>query len=159
MKLHKLTGYPSTTIILAKKQVSKSSNIFIKNQLNSFLSLYYEMSKTGYRGEKPTFHNMKLVIKEFEECGLLWNEQLRKVVYKTAESSGWGYLQEGTQYNFCFVSVDICANSRLVVTYPAEAIAQTYSLFQTFVTNVQKKRNGVIWSWEGDGGLARFPSR
>lgn len=157
INLHSLTGYPENANIPRKEASDIILDYFHKSgNLPSFLTVYMTMSEKGYRGEKPIFHNLKIVRKELEECGYSYNETLKKIISKDADSAGWGFLEENTVYNFCFVSVDICSNSRLIVTYSPEDVHETYSMFRKFVVNFAKKRNGIIWSWEGDGGIVVF---
>lgn len=35
-------------------------------------------------------------------------------------------------------------------------IRQTYNNFKNFIKGIIEKRDGRIWNWEGDGGLAAF---
>ncbi len=157
VNLYSLTGYPENANIPRKEASVQILDYFHKiNALPIFLSMYMDMSERGYRGEKPIFHNIKLVKKEFEECGYSYNEALKRIVTKDNDSNDWGYLEDGKTYNFCFVSVDICSNSRLIVTYPQEVVRETYSMFKKFVQNFAKKRDGLVWNWEGDGGIVVF---
>jgi hypothetical protein len=40
--------------------------------------------------------------------------------------------------------------------YPADVIEKTYEDLRLMVEGAIDKRNGRIWSWEGDGGLVAF---
>ena len=52
--------------------------------------------------------------------------------------------------------MDIAGNSELVRRYPKATIATVYGTLRDLVTRVAEKRDGRLWSWEGDGGLAAF---
>lgn len=57
---------------------------------------------------------------------------------------------------FSFLRLDIVGNTNLVKTYPMETIQATYGDLRSMVAEIIDKRNGRIWSWEGDGGLVAF---
>ena len=69
---------------------------------------------------------------------------------------GWGTLEIGKTYEFALLRVDIAGNSRLVRRYPRSRIKTVYGSVKDLVTRLVEKREGRIWGWEGDGGLAAF---
>ena len=69
---------------------------------------------------------------------------------------GWGTLREGQSYEFALLRVDIAGNSELGAPIPRSVIAAVYGALRDLVTRIVEKRDGRIWSWEGDGGLAAF---
>lgn len=159
LSLQKLTGYPEASTIprkeAAKQVVDHLNNT---NRLTQLLNLYITVSRTGFKGENVTFHNLKSVIKEMDECGLKYVEKLKKVAYvdQQKNSRGWGFLEEGSTNNFCFCSIDICGNTGLVKKYDINLVRETYKNFKSIVLDKASLREGRIWSWEGDGGLVVF---
>ena len=65
-------------------------------------------------------------------------------------------MREGKSYEFALLRVDIAGNTELVRRYPRALITTVYGFLRDLVTRIVEKRNGRVWSWEGDGGLAAF---
>jgi hypothetical protein len=65
-------------------------------------------------------------------------------------------MREGGEYIVAFLGIDIVGNSQLVKQYSPQVIKKGYSDIQKIVEKAIDKRNGRIWNWEGDGGLAAF---
>ncbi len=159
LDLYKLTGYPQHLNIPIKDVSKQAVEYFHKtNRMIPLLNAIVQSTNTGFKGEQVVFNNIKSIIFEMKECGFEYNSRLNKVVMidELCKRNDWGYLTEGNYYNFCFVSIDICGNSNFVRKYDNELIRKTYLNFKKLVQNCVEKRNGRIWSWEGDGGLAVF---
>jgi class 3 adenylate cyclase len=72
------------------------------------------------------------------------------------KTTGWGTLRDGRVYDFALLRADIVGNTALVRTYPQDVISAAYGRVRDLVQGRVEKRNGRIWSWEGDGALAAF---
>jgi class 3 adenylate cyclase len=68
----------------------------------------------------------------------------------------WGTLRQGQEYTITFLRVDIAGNSELVRMNSEEKINTAYGRFREIVQSAVDRRDGRIWSWDGDGGLAAF---
>ncbi|MCG8571581.1 MAG: hypothetical protein MJB14_15705 [Spirochaetes bacterium] len=159
LNLYDLTGYPSNSIIPSREAASQVVEYFYKiDKFTQFLNLYIHLAQTGFKGEIVALNNIKKVIKEMSNSGYYYRNDLKKVVKveKDTLRNDWGFLETEKIYNFCFASVDICGNSRLVRNYDHELIRRTYLNYKNLVITAVEKRNGRIWSWEGDGGLISF---
>lgn len=158
--LHKLTGFlPNITI--PRKDAAKAvvDYFFETKRVIHLLNLIIYTSKNGFKGEIIEFNGIQSILREMEECGYIYDNDLKKVVIlekKQEKRNDWGFLEENKVYNFCFASVDICGNSKLVRKYDNSLIKETYKNYKKLVTNTVEARNGRIWSWEGDGGLFVF---
>jgi len=159
LDLYELTGFPRGCSIPRKDAADQIVDYFFNTKrISHLLELIIKVHKFGFKGEKVIIHNINHIIKEMNECGYQYKSDLEKVVF--SESSGkrtdWGFLEEGKSYNFCFISIDICGNSKLVRKYDSYHIKETYKNFKNLITKCILSRNGRIWSWEGDGGLVAF---
>lgn len=158
--IHKMTGISETLSVSKKDAANIIVDYFFKAKKPLLLlDLFIQVSKYGFKGESICFNNLKQIYKEMDECGYKYDEKIKKVIIKSNQQetrSDWGYLQEGSTYNFCFVSVDICGNSKLVRKYDRAAISDTYSNYNKMVLKSVDCRKGRIWHWEGDGGLLVF---
>jgi len=159
LDMHTLTGYPPNTIIPVREGATQIVNHFFKiGRLAQLLELYIGSTQRGFRGERVSFNNFKAVIKEMNECGFVYRADIKKIVVTDDKSprNDWGFLQEDQLYNFCFVSIDICGNTKLVRKYNIDDIQKTYSNYKKMVVSIIEKRNGRVWMWEGDGGVLVF---
>jgi class 3 adenylate cyclase len=160
LDVYDITGYKHDSPIPRKDAAKGVVDYLVDTKrLHQLLDLLIYTSQNGFKGEGIAFNGIKLIFKEMEECGYTYRNDLRKVVFieKTLEKrNDWGFLEEGKVYNFCFVSVDICGNSKLVREYDSLMIKDTYKNFKKMVTNSVEIRKGRIWNWEGDGGLCVF---
>ncbi len=157
--LYALTGYSSNTVIPVREAATQIVNYFHKTgKLVNLLNLYMSVALKGFRGEKVRFNNINMVMKESYECGFVYRKDLNKIVASESKvlRNDWGFLEEGKIYNFCFISIDICGNSKLVRKYPTDLINKTYQNYKNLVVSAIEKRNGRIWMWEGDGGIGAF---
>lgn len=159
LDLYELTGFPRGCSIPRKDAAEQLVDYFFKlNKIVNLLELIINTQKFGFKGEKVNIYNLDFIIKEMEKCGYTYKNNLEKVVLseKKIKRTDWGFLEEGKSYNFCFISIDICGNSRLVRKYDSYHIKETYNNFKKLVSECVIARNGRIWSWEGDGGLIAF---
>ncbi len=159
LDLYDLTGFPKGCSIPRKDAAEQLVDYFFKTKrISTLLEAIIKAQKFGFKGENVFIPNLNDIIKEMEECGYRYKNDLEKVVLseKKAKRADWGFLEEGHTYNFCFISIDICGNSELVRKYNSSYIKETYTNFKKLVNDCIISRNGRIWSWEGDGGLVAF---
>lgn len=67
-----------------------------------------------------------------------------------------GVLRNGSDYVISMLRLDIVGNTELVRKYSKTLIESTYSDLRQIVEMASDRRNGRIWSWEGDGGIIAF---
>lgn len=159
LDLYKITGYSENLSIPTKEAAVKIVDYFHETKkLIPLLNLIIHAAKVGFKGEKVVFNNLKNIFHEINESGYKYNPEINKIVIieKSGKRTDWGFLEEGLVYNFCFVSIDICDNSKLFRKYDTAIIRQTYQNFKNLIKNIIEKRDGRIWTWEGDGGVAAF---
>ena len=159
VNLNKLTGY-SEILSIPRKEAAKQVVEYFHNtnRLVLLMDLIIQTVKNGFKGEGVVFNNLKQILFEMYEVGYKYNSELEKFVLieNKNKRNDWGFLMHGTVYSFCFISIDICDNSKLFNKYETSLIRQTYSNFKNLVKSIIEKRDGRIWNWEGDGGLAAF---
>jgi class 3 adenylate cyclase len=117
-----------------------------------------DVASHGIMGREVRIPLLPRIIAEVEAQG--YSYSVKKGVFTEAgarvRTMGWGTLQEGRTYEFALLRADIVGNSRLVRLYPRSRIKDVYGSMKDLVTRLVEKRDGRIWSWEGDGGLAAF---
>jgi hypothetical protein len=157
LDLYKLAGLPDEYAIPRKDAAATIVDYFFETKrVVQLLDMILYISQNGFKGEPKYFSYLQFIIKEMDECGFHYDEKMKKVIIKSNEQekrNDWGFLEEGITYNFCFVSVDICENTRIVRKYDNSIVKETYKNFNRLITNLSEARKGRIWHWEGDGGL------
>ena len=71
-------------------------------------------------------------------------------------TADWGFMKEGVEYSHTFASIDIVSSSNLIKTNIKEDVEVTMSRLRKYIYDYVEHRNGRIWSWYGDGGIAVF---
>jgi hypothetical protein len=156
---HERTGIPEN-IPIQKTEAARQivSDIKANNLFTKFVSLLVDIHYNGLTGRKYPVHNIGNLIREIQDYGYLYDKKNRMFVEdpNLRVTRNWGVLQEGEDYIFTFLRLDIVGNTKLVKKYPNEIIKSTYSDLHEVVKQTVIKRHGRIWSWEGDGGLVAF---
>jgi class 3 adenylate cyclase len=126
--------------------------------LLKLLESLIDVASHGIMGREVRIPHLPRIIAEVETQGYRYS--VKKGVFIEAgereRTMGWGTLQEGKTYEFALLRADIAGNSRLVRRYPRSRIKDVFGSMKDLVTRLVEKRDGRIWSWEGDGGLAAF---
>jgi hypothetical protein len=117
-----------------------------------------DITSHGTMGREVRIALLPHIVAEVEAQGFHYSPE--KGVFVEADSGtrtmGWGTLREGRTYEFALLRIDIVGNTELVRRYPREQVAAAYAAVREMVTRLVEKRDGRIWSWEGDGALAAF---
>ncbi len=156
---NKKTGFSHNLAIprqIAAKQLIndiKKSGMFVR-----LVQILVEMHTTGYMGKKYPVKNLRDIIIRLRDMGIIYDTEKRIFIddQSVRKTKNWGALNEGEQYLFAFLRLDIAGNTMLLREYPDDVIQATYTDFRKIVEDAVDRRNGRIWSWEGDGGLAAF---
>ncbi len=123
-----------------------------------FASLLIDVHQNGLTGHSYSISYLREIIRELQESGFIYDQESRIFVEDSSvrATKNWGVLREGEEYIFTFLRLDVVGNSKLVRQYPQNIIQSTYDDLRSLVSGSITKRNGRIWSWEGDGGLVCF---
>ncbi|MCX7680083.1 MAG: hypothetical protein N2316_12830, partial [Spirochaetes bacterium] len=157
--LNKQTGFPPSIPIPnldAARQIVHDINEL--SLFPQFVNLLVEISYRGWMGKKYDIAYLHDIIREMREHGFVYDVQNKMFVedHTVRKTRNWGVLREGSEYVLSFLRFDIVSNSELVRKYSTEVVNYTYSDFGEIVKQSIYKRNGRIWTWEGDGGLIAF---
>ncbi len=123
-----------------------------------FIETLIELTTQGDMGRDVRIPLLSRVIAELEDQGFRYSPQKGVFVEAGARgrTMGWGTLREGGNYEFALLRADIVSNSELVRRYPRGLVTSAYTTVRDMVTHLVEKRDGRMWAWEGDGGLAAF---
>lgn len=157
--LNERTGFPQNIpipSITAARQITK--DIIQLGLLIDFVENLIETHENGLMGKNINIRFLSSIIREIEGLGYTYHLEDGTFIEQSdgKKTVNWGILLEGKTYDLAFLSVDIVQNTELVRKYNRDLINEAYSDIRDIFTMHVEKRNGRIWKWEGDGGLAAF---
>jgi class 3 adenylate cyclase len=157
--LYQRSGFPESIAIPqidAARQIV--GDIERSGLLIRFVEVLIDVHENGEMGRKIPISLLPQLIKEIESMGYGYRIEGGIFIESGAvvKTKGWGVLREGLFYDFSFLRVDIVGNTELVRLYPEKQISRIYNDLQELFSRLVENREGRIWSWEGDGGLAAF---
>ena len=157
--LFERTGIPRSVAVpnvTAAQQVVK--DIVAAESFLDFVLLLIRTSDQGYMGRRYAIPYLRSLINGVIDMGYIYdsvndmfveNPQLRR-------TRNWGTLKTGESYMFTFLRIDVVGNSELVRNCDAEKVNNCYDDLREIVKLSIGRRNGRMWGWDGDGGLASF---
>jgi class 3 adenylate cyclase len=117
-----------------------------------------DVHTNGFMGREVPIPLLSRIAAEIEGQGYrYWRE--KGVFVESAgrgKTMGWGTLREGRTYELALLRMDVAGNSALMRRYPADIVRATFAAMKDIARRLVEGRDGRIWSWEGDGGLAAF---
>jgi class 3 adenylate cyclase len=126
--------------------------------LLKFVEALITVTSQGYMSREVRISQLPRIIAEVEDLGYRYSPA-KGIFVEAGEherTMGWGTLREGRTYEFALLRVDIVGNTQMVRKYPPEKVVAAYSSVRDMITHQVEKRDGRIWGWEGDGGVAAF---
>jgi hypothetical protein len=157
--IYKQTGYPES---MAIPNIDVARQIVIDviktGKFLSFVQTMVSAQDDGIMGTRYRVPFLRELIKGADDLGFIFDSANKMFVENPnyRKTRNWGVLEEGVEYPLVFLDVDIAGNSRLVRSNPQSTIQKTYKDLRSIVSTSVDKRNGRIWTWEGDGGLVAF---
>ena len=157
--LHERTGFPRSVPIpnqTAARQIVDDvaeADLFL-----DFVGLLVRLERLGMAGRKYKFPRLNIIIAEIMDTGYRYDADSGAFVEDRAvrTTRNWGVLREGESYVMAFLGVDVAGNSQLVRHYGRDDMHRIYHALRSMTTESVERRNGRLWSWEGDGGLYAF---
>lgn len=157
--LHRQSGFPPQIPIPQRDAAQLIVKDMVRQgRLRRFTEVLIDVERNGIMGRSVAIRFLSRIITEIESLGFLYKEEYGLFVEggEGLKTRGWGVLQEGLIYEFSFLRIDIAGNSQLVRKYPKAEVLKAYSDLRGLLTAVVERRDGRIWHWEGDGGIAAF---
>ncbi|MBN1524698.1 MAG: hypothetical protein JW904_09455 [Spirochaetales bacterium] len=123
-----------------------------------FVQLLICAQNRGFRGRKYPIAYLSRIIQGLQIHGYIFDSENSMFVEDSRihKSVNWGVLREGIEYEMTFLRFDICGNSKLVRNNSRKKIEKTYHDLFSMVNTALERRNGRLWTTQGDGGLAAF---
>ena len=157
--IYKQTGFPKSFAIPNRDAADTIvSDIVERDLFIQFIELLITIREDGLMSKEVNLPYLNEIIREIYNQGYIYDQANRIFVEnpQIRKTTNWGTLQEGESYTLVFLGIDIINNTGLVKKYPKDVVEQTYTEFSFIVQNICEKRNGRLWNWEGDGGVAAF---
>jgi len=122
------------------------------------ISTLIEVDQKGINGFNVPIRSLRQLIGKLKDMGFLYDQDQGMFVEDPAirKTSSWGVLANDREYNFSLLKIDIVQNTKLLREERVDAVRKAYHDLKNIVRLLVEKRNGRIWIWEGDGGLASF---
>ncbi len=129
-----------------------------EDMLLNFVEQLVEMQEKGFVGRRYRIVRLQEIIEDLRNDGYLFDVSTGKFYenVQKRKSYDWGVLKDGSSYALGFLSIDVKDNSELVRRYGPEMMDGVYGSLRKILERALDKRNGRLWYWEGDGGLAAF---
>ena len=157
--IYERSGFPAT-IPMPRADAARHilKDFSQEDQLLKLIEALIQVTTQGNMGREVRMPLLPRIIAEIEDQGFRYSSEKGMFVEagERERTMGWGTLREGKTYEFALLRVDIAGNSELVRRYTKAQVEAVYSMLRDMVTRFVEKREGRIWSWEGDGGLAAF---
>ena len=157
--IHERSGFPPNIPIPRGDAARHILRDFLdQGALLKLIQALIELTTQGDMGREVKIPLLPHILAEVEDQGYHYSPQKGVFVEGGGRerTMGWGTLTEGGNYEFALLRIDIAQNSELVRRYPRGLISAAYDTVRDMVTRQVEKRDGRVWSWEGDGGLAAF---
>lgn len=142
--------------VTAAKQIVR--DIVEKESFLDFVLLLIKTKDSGYMGRRYAIPYLRPLINGVIDLGFIYDSVNDMFVEnsKLRSTRNWGTLKQGQTYSFAFLRLDVVGNSELVRHCDEEKVKDCYGDLREIVNLAVSKRNGRMWGWDGDGGLAAF---
>jgi hypothetical protein len=157
--LYERTGFPANIPIPqgdAARQIT--SDLARSGNIHRFAELLVEVDRAGLMGRPVSIRLLPQIVKELEVLGYRFKEDQGIFVEAGGQgrTKGWGVLIEGQLYELAFLRIDTVGNTSLVRKYSKRLVVQVYAEMRRLFSTIVENRDGRLWQWEGDGGVAAF---
>lgn len=156
--LHRMSGFP-TNIPIPQQDAAVQIvyDMIRQGHARRFAEVLIDVHRNGVMGRPVSIRILSKIIDEIEALGFVFKEDYGLFMEGVqARTKGWGVLKDGSIYEFSFLKMDIAGNTKLVRKYPKARIAKAYADISGLFTAIVERREGRLWHWEGDGGIAAF---
>lgn len=157
--LYDRTGVPGSVAIPNRDAARQIVNDMIAEQrFLEFVESLLDLEDRGMAGRRYRIPRLSAIISAIVETGYVLDSEARRFVEDAGvrRTRNWGVLRDGEHYVLAFLGVDIVGNSELVREYGRERVEPLYDRLRSQVQVCVERRNGRLWGWEGDGGVAAF---
>ena len=160
--LGRATGFVGDVIVPRQIAVQAALSYFSSEKdLMQFVGVCLRRDGSFIRGVQLQIRNRQGLLAALRREDWVYESETGAIkrVQQGHRTADWGYLREGREYAFCFCSFDVVGSSALRESNVKHDIDHTLDRFYDHVRKRVEARDGRIWQWSGDGGLAAFVDR
>ncbi|MCB1325683.1 MAG: hypothetical protein H7A21_09145 [Spirochaetales bacterium] len=160
--LGRATGFVGDVIIPRQIAVQTALSYFASEKdLMQFVGVCLRRDGSFIRGVQLQIRNRQGLLAALRREDWVYESDtgVIKRVQQDHLTADWGYLRTGREYAFCFCSFDVVGSSVLRESNVKQDIERTLDRLYDHVRKRVEARDGRIWQWSGDGGLAAFVDR
>lgn len=157
--LHRASGFPPNMPIPQQDAAAMiGADIIRAGQLRRFTEVLIDVDRNGIMGRTVSIRLLPKIIAEIEKQGFVFKEEygLFMESVPAMRTKSWGVLREGQVYELSFLRMDIADSSQLVRKYSKAVVLKAYGDLRTLFGGIVERREGRVWRWEGDAGIAAF---
>jgi len=155
--LYRQSGFPPNIPIPQRDAARQVVDDIVRlGHLHRFAETLIEVDRNGIMGRAVSIRQLPRILTELEAMGFVFKHEYGQFVEGKRRTRGWGVLQEGQIYEFSFLRMDIAGNTQLVRKYPKTEVLKVYADLRGLFAAIVERREGRLWHWEGDGGVAAF---
>lgn len=153
------SGFPPNVPIPqqdAARQVG--SDIIRAGQLLRFVEALIDVERNGIMGREVSIRLLPKIVAEIERQGLIFREGygLFMESIPAQRTNNWGVLRAGQVYELSFLRMDTADSTQLVRRHSKDEVLKVYGDLRSLFAGIVERREGRVWRWEGDGGIAAF---
>jgi hypothetical protein len=153
------SGFPPSIPVPQGDAARQVISDFVRQgRLLNFVEVLIDVDRNGVMGRAVPIRQLPKIIAEIENLGFVLKEEYGLFMegIPALRTRSWGVLREGQIYEFSFLRMDIAGSSKLVRKYPKSEVLKAYGDLRSRFARIVERREGRVWHWEGDGGIAAF---
>jgi len=135
-------------------------NFIRKNEKTSGLVRFLiDLDCHTLSGKQIIFRELEDLLVILRHSGIGYDFSKREFYFISETDAGpkWEEcLQEGKEYEFSYVSVDIVKSSDMTRNEDIKLVKHTINSLFELINKSAHNYSGSIWSWQGDGGIVAF---
>jgi hypothetical protein len=157
--LRRASGFPPNIPIPQQDAAALiGAEIIRAGELRRFTEVLIDVGRNGIMGRAVSIRLLPKIVAEIEKQGLIFKEEYGLFMESVPglRTKNWGVLREGQAYEISFLRMDIADSSSLVRKYSKPAVFKAYADLRSLFGGIVERREGRVWRWEGDAGIAAF---
>jgi class 3 adenylate cyclase len=131
----------------------------VSGKVPDLIRFLIDLDCHSLNGREVMFRGIEELLVTIRRCGIGYDFKAREFFFVSERDAGpeWEEcLQEGKEYDFAYVSVDIVKSSQMARIEERALVERVLSALFDLVRRSASHYGGSVWSWQGDGGMITF---
>ncbi len=128
-------------------------------RVHELIRFLIDLDCHSLNGREVMFRGIEELLVNIRRCGIGYDFKVRDFFSVSERDAGpeWEEcLQEGKEYDFSYVSIDIVKSSEMARLEERALVERTVGALFDLVRRSASHYGGSVWSWQGDGGMIAF---